>query len=476
MARPIQGAREALRTKVTARQAARKAADSKWARLRQVAAEEPKDAEAAMTELGEALGCMADAMSNLRENLDLIEAPKTASLAARIAATRNYASRFKLVAEQSPEVVADALGEVYHSLDDVAGAVENLAEWMGLELSLTPVEKAFGEEGKEELAGDIPAEEEKKPEVVDEGKFEEAEKEIEESPEAEEKAEEGEEKVEEEIEKEAAATEWTTDRDEEGEPKAPVLAAKKDKKDLKPGEFMDGDEKKKRCKSCGTTLVKGKCPVSAKDCGRGKKAKLARVDWKATLQDNYDNDFEQFEAYDDIYAISKRLGFPDALSAWEANPEIGGSTDPNDLQIIDPANDDPNDWEEAESYMGHTRKNQPVMASGEFFITDRDNSGAPEAPEKLEIPESQGETEVGKAAGHDFDVENGKAAAAKVAMSKKDYILLADAIKSFEVDDALKQKLALHLSGFLKQDNGAFNEQTFIKYVTGTGGPSGGKR
>jgi hypothetical protein len=40
---------------------------------------------------------------------------------------------------------------------------------------------------------------------------------------------------------------------------------------LKPGQEMDGDKKKTRCSSCGAFLVKGKCPVSAKDCGRGKK-------------------------------------------------------------------------------------------------------------------------------------------------------------------------------------------------------------
>jgi hypothetical protein len=501
MARPIQGAREALREKIAARKATQKAASSKWARLRQVAAEEAKDVDSALVEVADALGTMADAMSNLREHLDLIEAPKTASLKVRIAAAHKYASTFKRLAEESPEIVADALSEVYHSLDDVAGAVENLAEHMGVELNLSPAEEAFGEEGKEEIAEGGDEHEEPK---VDEAKFEEAEKEI--TPEAEAEVDEAEKEVEGEVEKEAAGADWfTTDRDEEAKPKAPVIAAKKD---LKPGEFMDGDKKRKRCRSCGATLNEktGKCPVDAKTCGRNNKdagatewttdrdeegepkvpvtaadkkaavpgglfaedkkweavppqrpgyyednppddweecgqcecyhpagytgdcrsdinrwpseeciaameggqsseqpsgvvaSKLAKVDWKARLQDNYDGDFEQFQAYDDIYAIAKRLGFPDAESAWQANPEIGGSTDPNDLQVIDPELDDPDQWEEAESYTGHTRRTSPVMASGEFFITDRDENGIPEAPEKLEIPEAQGSTEVGKAA------------------------------------------------------------------------------
>ena len=34
------------------------------------------------------------------------------------------------------------------------------------------------------------------------------------------------------------------------------------------GKQMDGNVLKTRCRSCGAYLVKGKCPVSRKDCGR----------------------------------------------------------------------------------------------------------------------------------------------------------------------------------------------------------------
>ena len=37
---------------------------------------------------------------------------------------------------------------------------------------------------------------------------------------------------------------------------------------LKPGQFMDGDVVKTRCKYCGAVKQNGKCPVSKKDCGR----------------------------------------------------------------------------------------------------------------------------------------------------------------------------------------------------------------
>lgn len=37
---------------------------------------------------------------------------------------------------------------------------------------------------------------------------------------------------------------------------------------MKPGEFMDGKTLKRRCPSCGATLVGARCPVAKKDCGR----------------------------------------------------------------------------------------------------------------------------------------------------------------------------------------------------------------
>ena len=60
-------------------------------------------------------------------------------------------------------------------------------------------------------------------------------------------------------------------------------------------------------------------------------------------------------------------------------------------------------------------------------------------------------------------------------MSKQDYILLADAIRSFEVG-LREEKSATHLSGFLQRDNPRFLPQTFISYATGQGGSSGGKK
>ena len=53
----------------------------------------------------------------------------------------------------------------------------------------------------------------------------------------------------------------------------------------------------------------------------------------ARLQKIY-ADFAEFEGYDEIYNLAERLGFPDAQEAWEANPVVRGSVNPNDLETV----------------------------------------------------------------------------------------------------------------------------------------------
>jgi hypothetical protein len=56
--------------------------------------------------------------------------------------------------------------------------------------------------------------------------------------------------------------------------------------------------------------------------------------WKMRLRKVYDNDLEQFRAYDRVYNIAKRLGYDNADVAWEINPIISGSIDPATLKVI----------------------------------------------------------------------------------------------------------------------------------------------
>ncbi len=57
--------------------------------------------------------------------------------------------------------------------------------------------------------------------------------------------------------------------------------------------------------------------------------------WQARLRDNYDNNFEQWQAYAEIYGLCERLGFDSPEEAWEANPVIQGSVNPADFKIVE---------------------------------------------------------------------------------------------------------------------------------------------
>jgi hypothetical protein len=59
-----------------------------------------------------------------------------------------------------------------------------------------------------------------------------------------------------------------------------------------------------------------------------------REGWTCKLQANYENNFEQFAAYDEIYGIAQRLGFETTEDAWFENPQIRGSTLPSDLEVV----------------------------------------------------------------------------------------------------------------------------------------------
>lgn len=186
--------RQELRKKIQARQAEKQAAiKAKYAKMSQVANDAPGGVEQELQQLADACSAQAEAFENLKENLDLIQAPKEASIRIRAAAAKNYARSFKRIAEEAPQQLAEALSEAYHSLDEQAGALENLAESLGVDLQMSPAEEAFGEEGQQEI-----------------GQADEANVPL---------------GIEEEAEKEAAgggSDAWVTDRDESGQPKKPV--------------------------------------------------------------------------------------------------------------------------------------------------------------------------------------------------------------------------------------------------------------
>ncbi len=58
--------------------------------------------------------------------------------------------------------------------------------------------------------------------------------------------------------------------------------------------------------------------------------------YRCRLRDNYDNDFEKFDAYAEMYGLHTRLGFETTEEAWEANPMIQGSVIPEDFRVVKP--------------------------------------------------------------------------------------------------------------------------------------------
>jgi hypothetical protein len=52
------------------------------------------------------------------------------------------------------------------------------------------------------------------------------------------------------------------------------------------------------------------------------------------LQKNYEDSFEQFQVYSEMYGIAKRLGFKSELEAWQENPYIQVTTNPADLRVV----------------------------------------------------------------------------------------------------------------------------------------------
>ena len=186
--------RAELLKKIQARKAEKQAAEkAKYAQMRVVAESNPGQIEQDLTLLADACAAQAEAFDALRENLDLIQAPKEASYKVRVAAAKEYAVSFRRIAEEAPEQLADAVREAYHSLDEQAGALEMLADHLGVELGATPAEEAFAEEGIQEIEE---ADEQGVPmgDVAEPGMED----------------------------KEAGSEGWVTDRDESGQPKQPV--------------------------------------------------------------------------------------------------------------------------------------------------------------------------------------------------------------------------------------------------------------
>jgi hypothetical protein len=153
---------------------------------------------------------------------------------------------------------------------------------------------------------------------------------------------------------------------------------------------------------------------------------------------------------------------------------------------------------EAEPIEAEPEAEKEAASGSDAFSTDRDKGGAPKPPQKAKAPEAQGQSELNKAgsgaqeptkqkytiAPHSESAEKfvkeipqaqGKEAGNKLsAMSKKDFIALADAIKNMSVGPDEKRNIAEGLCSTLRASNPRFMKERFMGYVMGENGPSGG--
>jgi len=139
--------------------ASRNRLNNKTANLRRIAAEEPHQVGKALDELSrlfsdisEVFKGLAGDASALKENLDLAEPGKTASIRMRVQARRNYAKTLRQVANETPEELGAALNEIYRDLDEAVSGIEAMSERFGLPLGDATDE--LGEEVKADVDAD----------------------------------------------------------------------------------------------------------------------------------------------------------------------------------------------------------------------------------------------------------------------------------------------------------------------------------
>ena len=65
-----------------------------------------------------------------------------------------------------------------------------------------------------------------------------------------------------------------------------------------------------------------------------------KENWQGRLQKQYEN-FEEFEQFDEFYGLAEKLGYDSAKEAWEANPVVSGSVNPEDYHKV---REDKDDW------------------------------------------------------------------------------------------------------------------------------------
>lgn len=107
----------------------------KYAKFRQFANEEPEALSDALVELSQAFNSLSESAEALVENLDLTPVQTDAPIGDKVASRKKFASALRRLASEDPAAVEEAINEIYNAVDEVAVAIENLADNLGLSLS-----------------------------------------------------------------------------------------------------------------------------------------------------------------------------------------------------------------------------------------------------------------------------------------------------------------------------------------------------
>lgn len=149
MANEPEQTREAARHRMLAHiNKSRQRLNNKTAYLRLIAEEEPHEVGNALDELSqlfadisEVFKGMAGDFSAMKDNLDLAEPGKTASIKQRVEARRNYARTLRRLANEEPEQIGEALSIIYSQIDEAVEGIEAMAQRFGF-----PLEDAAAED------------------------------------------------------------------------------------------------------------------------------------------------------------------------------------------------------------------------------------------------------------------------------------------------------------------------------------------
>jgi len=113
-----------------------KTSADKFTKFREIAKSHPQDVQQVLEEFRDTFAMMASKTNAMIKNLNLVTGADATTLKEKVAAKRTYAAGLRKMADEmgGPGAFAEALGQMYQQLDDVADGIEAVAENLGVAL------------------------------------------------------------------------------------------------------------------------------------------------------------------------------------------------------------------------------------------------------------------------------------------------------------------------------------------------------